>query len=324
MKHRSTNSRYNVAASKIRSQFIRSLGSSSGKPVKLINTRDASTPSLSFTFIDDYVYREGVEPPDPAVMEGCGLVRSKYSNQTCRPNMGGNCGCEYTQSCECLEYARVNEKKLDEEQMAQWQNHWQDHEQGVAIDLMGLPKRFPYSKETGLLVMDYLSQRWTIYECNDNCACGPICKSRVVQRGRTVGLEIFRTKNRGWGTLSASHVILIACSSLLQDYAQQNVSHEANSLTHTAERLSRVKKQIIVRKPAEKARTATYSRLTRVYPMASTCTRLMVNSLAGHHASSTIPAILIVSCTSCPRIKTTPSCTRLHSLQSVTSRPGKS
>jgi histone-lysine N-methyltransferase SUV39H len=49
------------------------------------------------------------------------------------------------------------------------------------------------------LVSFYREQRHPIYECNPNCACGPGCKSRVVQKGRKVPLTIFKTPNRGWG-----------------------------------------------------------------------------------------------------------------------------
>lgn len=192
MRQRSRNSRSNSAARKIRSQFLRGLQSLHGKQVKMVNTRDTSTPSLSFSFIDAYLYRQGVTPPDPRTAQGCGLVPR---GQTCRPNMGGNCGCEYTRSCECLEYALINRKQLNEDEKPIWENV----EQELQDEVMGLPKRFPYSKDTGLLVTAYLEERWPIYECNDNCACGPICKSRLVQKGRTVGLEIFKTKNRGWG-----------------------------------------------------------------------------------------------------------------------------
>lgn len=41
---------------------------------------------------------------------------------------------------------------------------------------------------------------WTpIIECNKRCRCGPACLNRVVQNGRKVRLEIFKTKNKGWG-----------------------------------------------------------------------------------------------------------------------------
>src|SRR5690606_20499541 len=40
-----------------------------------------------------------------------------------------------------------------------------------------------------------------IYECHEGCACSAECPNRVVERGRRVPLQIFRTKNRGWGAL---------------------------------------------------------------------------------------------------------------------------
>jgi len=39
-----------------------------------------------------------------------------------------------------------------------------------------------------------------IWECNEYCGCDlSACPNRVVQRGRTVGLDIFKTKEKGWG-----------------------------------------------------------------------------------------------------------------------------
>ncbi|RCI00067.1 hypothetical protein CU097_002558 [Rhizopus azygosporus] len=38
-----------------------------------------------------------------------------------------------------------------------------------------------------------------IYECNDTCDCGENCNNRVVQRGRKIPLQIFKTANKGWG-----------------------------------------------------------------------------------------------------------------------------
>lgn len=180
-----------AADDKIRYEFVRGLKKIKGKkPVNLVNTRDTSTPLLSFKFVDDYQYGCGIEPPVPEGMEGC---------QSCRPNMGGFCGCEYTKRCECLEFARVDESKLDDQQKKQYR-------QGGST--IGLPKRFPYSKETGYLVTFYLESEYAIFECNDNCGCsvqhgeaGHACKTRVVQNGRQVGLEIFQTTNRGWGML---------------------------------------------------------------------------------------------------------------------------
>ncbi|KAJ1921058.1 translation initiation factor activity protein [Mycoemilia scoparia] len=53
----------------------------------------------------------------------------------------------------------------------------------------------PYDSN-GLLITESGS---SIYECNHMCSCGPDCHMRVVQKGRTVPLRIFKSKNRGWG-----------------------------------------------------------------------------------------------------------------------------
>ncbi|KAJ1917868.1 hypothetical protein H4219_002978 [Mycoemilia scoparia] len=45
-----------------------------------------------------------------------------------------------------------------------------------------------------------------IYECNHLCACGSKCPTRVVQKGRTVKLNIFRTKNKGWGVRAEEYI----------------------------------------------------------------------------------------------------------------------
>ncbi|KAF2401350.1 SET domain-containing protein [Trichodelitschia bisporula] len=181
-----TMARTSAAEYKIRYEFIRRLLALRGaKPVRLVNTKDLSTPPLKFEFINQYIYREGVHQPDPGTVEGC---------VSCRENMGAACGCEYTKLCECLEYAEVNVSKLTEGERVKLDKITR---QGGST--LGLPKRFPYSREQGILVTAYLDSRYPIYECNERCICGPICKTRMVQHGRQVGLEIFKTATRGWG-----------------------------------------------------------------------------------------------------------------------------
>jgi histone-lysine N-methyltransferase SUV39H len=185
-----------VAESKIRAEFVRELQNIRGpKPVQLVNTLDTTTPPLSFQFIQDYIYREGVYPPNPDAMIGC---------KSCRPNMGGNCGCEYTKLCECLEYGEVDYKKLTVEEAEACKAA-----EARGDTTLGFSKRFPYSKGTGYLVQAYINSGFPIYECNAKCACGPICKSRVVQKGRHVGLQIFKTRNRGWGNISSFSSLII-------------------------------------------------------------------------------------------------------------------
>lgn len=41
-----------------------------------------------------------------------------------------------------------------------------------------------------------------IYECNINCQCDTLCKNRVLQKGVTILMEVYKTKNRGWGARS--------------------------------------------------------------------------------------------------------------------------
>ncbi|KAL3623714.1 Histone-lysine N-methyltransferase, H3 lysine-9 specific suvh1 [Castilleja foliolosa] len=56
---------------------------------------------------------------------------------------------------------------------------------------------FPYSP-VGVL----LSYKSPIHECGPTCACPPNCRNRISQAGVKVKLEVFKTKNRGWGLRS--------------------------------------------------------------------------------------------------------------------------
>lgn len=186
----------------IRNAFMEKLRSVRG--VYLENEVDSTTPSLDFEFIDKFVLREGVVASDPETYEGCNLP--------CRPHMGGACGCEYTKLCTCLEYAAVDEERLLNKDPERHQLYVEQRDSGDLIDLEGLPKRFPYSKpgEGGTPVLQpfYREQRHPIYECNANCNCGPICKSRLVQKGRRVDLTIFKTANRGWGVYCNENLVM--------------------------------------------------------------------------------------------------------------------
>jgi histone-lysine N-methyltransferase SUV39H len=115
--------------------------------------------------------------------------------------MGRDIGCEYTKKCDCLEYAAVDESRLNTEQKEEYERC-----KAEGLSTMGLPKKFPYFAEgakvqhAGALVAFYLDSRRPIYECNDNCRCGPKCRNKNVQFGRKVEVEIFKTASeRGWG-----------------------------------------------------------------------------------------------------------------------------
>ncbi|CEP19018.1 hypothetical protein [Parasitella parasitica] len=51
-----------------------------------------------------------------------------------------------------------------------------------------------------------ISQGTAIYECNQSCECGPRCKNRVVQRGRKIPLQVYKTKDKGWGVRSLQFI----------------------------------------------------------------------------------------------------------------------
>ncbi|KAE8667606.1 Histone-lysine N-methyltransferase, H3 lysine-9 specific SUVH1 [Hibiscus syriacus] len=55
----------------------------------------------------------------------------------------------------------------------------------------------PYTTN-GVLV----SQKALIHECGSSCMCPPNCKNRVCQSGLKVRLEVFKTKDKGWGLRS--------------------------------------------------------------------------------------------------------------------------
>jgi histone-lysine N-methyltransferase SUV39H len=185
--------RVETALKYIRAEYIRRLNKIKGQRIHLFNTVDASTPSLRFKYISEYVLRDGVFRASTETQQGC---------LKCSPTMGRNIGCEYTKKCDCLEYAAIDESRITSPEMLAKYHDYQLN----GGDSMGFPKKFPYFAEgtkiqrTGCLVPFYLNSRRPIYECNDKCHCGPSCRNKNVQFGRTVEVEIFKTSSsRGWG-----------------------------------------------------------------------------------------------------------------------------
>jgi histone-lysine N-methyltransferase SUV39H len=151
---RASRTKIDRATAFVRAEWVRRLAAfnqpGDSPPVSFSNNLDGGSPPLNFQLIYEYVYGEGVEAPDPGAVVGC---------ENCRPHMGQNCGCEYTTKCECLEYAEVDEARLNAEQRELYAI--------VATEggsTLGLPKRFPYHKASKLLVAHYLNSRYPIYE----------------------------------------------------------------------------------------------------------------------------------------------------------------
>ena len=131
----------------------------------LVNDIDNDSPPTDFRFVENSILGPGVERATEDVMLGCGCQK-KYKQPF---------GCVYLDYCSCIEDSVVDKNGK---------------------------KSFPYGaseKNYRCLRPAYLNSRNHIYECNSRCDCTSICKNRVVQHGRQVELEIFKTKNRGWG-----------------------------------------------------------------------------------------------------------------------------
>lgn len=182
---------------------------------------------MNFNFIDDYVFSLGTHRLDKEFQSGC----------DCRPDNGRQMGCEYLY-CDCLEDA--------------------------AKDDFGNPRGFPYyatAPRKGCLREFYLDSRYPIYECNELCTCRDNCKNKVVQKGRQIPLEIFKTGNRGFGILLPScHFVFIAHS--IKGYALLSIFERVSSLTPTAERSSRTLRQPFEKLGLIKGRTLTFIALT--------------------------------------------------------------
>ncbi|MCJ1321723.1 hypothetical protein MMC15_007068 [Xylographa vitiligo] len=150
-------------------QYAERLSQIPGPPVTLFNNIDDSTPPTNFQFIDQYVFGPGTKRVDKEFRSGCTCYQASHET-----------GCT-SLSCECLEDTAIGENGKSD---------------GFAYYGSG-PK-------IGLLRYKYLKTRNAIYECNELCSCSDNCKSRVVQKGRQIPLDIFKTRNRGWGKPSSA------------------------------------------------------------------------------------------------------------------------
>ncbi|CAG8950284.1 hypothetical protein HYFRA_00006776 [Hymenoscyphus fraxineus] len=130
--------------------------------ISIVNRVDDMTLPPDFVFIQHAQPGKDIELPDPAFFSGCECKKAA----TCK-----------SARCSCLQDMTVLDAKN--------------------ADV------YVYRAESGGYVMrdEYLETREPIYECHESCKCeGEACPNRVVGRGRTVPLQIFRTSDgRGWG-----------------------------------------------------------------------------------------------------------------------------
>ncbi len=124
----------------------------------------------NFRFIDHSIVADDVPVAEESFRTGCDCADDE--------------DCMYS-TCQCLD-----EVELD--------NDGRDGD----LDTRRRRKLFAYHSsgpKAGLLKGRILHSREAIYECHEGCKCSLDCPNRVVERGRTVPLQIFRTEDRGWG-----------------------------------------------------------------------------------------------------------------------------
>jgi histone-lysine N-methyltransferase SUV39H len=143
-------------------------------PITFLNELNDRQLSGKYQFISSYIRRPGVEAaPAEGTGYGCHCIGG------CMPD-----------SCDCL----IDDIEVDDF--------------GDEIDR---GKLVPYKrvhtatgKTMSVLRNEYLKsyvegEKQEIIECNRSCGCGQDCWNRVVQKGRTLPLEIFMTPKCGFG-----------------------------------------------------------------------------------------------------------------------------
>ncbi|KAK8918168.1 Histone-lysine N-methyltransferase, H3 lysine-9 specific dim-5 [Metarhizium anisopliae] len=161
---------------------LRSFPTHKTAPITVVNEIDSQTLPQNFRFINGVVLGAGVTAADLSFRSGC----------TC----GQDEDCQYS-GCLCLADLDQDEASDDADD---------DHrglDSATRASLSPARKKayayHMHGNKAGLLRSKLHTSKLPLYECHQGCACSPDCPNRVVERGRTVPLQIFRTPDRGWG-----------------------------------------------------------------------------------------------------------------------------
>ena len=151
-------------------------------------TGDGATLPKNFRFITASILTPGVSAAEASFRSGCACTDAR--------------ACRYD-GCECLSDMLWDEE--DEEEDNSDSDVEADRRDAAKNKLKRKRAKFAYHSQgpkAGLLRSRYLDSREPIYECHEGCACASAdepCANRVVERGRCIPLQIFRTADRGWG-----------------------------------------------------------------------------------------------------------------------------
>lgn len=131
-------------------------------PITITNVVDTYELPGDFRFIDSNVYDGDVMPADDEFRVGC--------------ECESRSDCQYA-GCHCLQ-----DMDFDEDTQEKVYSYHSTGERKECLRGAKLDSRDP------------------IYECHASCSCDENCVNRVVERGRRIPLNIFRTEDsRGWG-----------------------------------------------------------------------------------------------------------------------------
>ncbi|KAI0999974.1 Histone-lysine N-methyltransferase, H3 lysine-9 specific [Podosphaera aphanis] len=138
-------------------------------PISIINKESNDTIDDTFEFIEKNIIREGVKLADEEFQAGCECKTSFHCLKS---------------DCLCLQDIEISDMSPD-----------------ASINAYHVEGR-----RKGCLRGEMLRSRMPIYECNRQCSCAENCPNKVVSRGRQIPLQIFRTRNRGWGLRSTEDI----------------------------------------------------------------------------------------------------------------------
>lgn len=156
---------------------LRSFDTHAQYPVTIVNTVDDAVLNPDFRFTNVSIYGKGVEPARDEFRSGCDCEDAE--------------DCMYS-TCHCLQ-------EMDDDSESE-----EDSAQDGVVHRKKLYAYHSHGVRAGHLRSKILYEtRLPIYECHEGCSCGLDCPNRVVERGRKVPLQIFRTADgRGWGVRS--------------------------------------------------------------------------------------------------------------------------
>ncbi|GAP92529.1 putative set domain protein [Rosellinia necatrix] len=158
---------------------IRAFATHTRQPITIVNNEDDTMIQPNFRFREASIRANDIEPTRKGFLSGCEC----YEGQDCRYS-----------SCSCLQDVEEDDSDDDSDSGADNRPGYYAHPAPRKVYAY-----HTYGARAGHLRSRMLMSRNPIYECHKKCRCGPDCANRVVERGRKVPLQIFRTKNRGWG-----------------------------------------------------------------------------------------------------------------------------